>query len=292
MSLSFSADYHPIQTCNVEKYMSEKICMLGFSLSSQEDLLGGVWQFRQVADDISLGEEDEDSQTDTDVTDTDSAISTPVPEAEMAFFDPMKAGTSTEQKEGEQVSNEWLLSKMAVLETEVPSDGSLLPDGNPMGEEYLTCTVTPGGESLEVEMTGSRQDVLQQLLLDSQEADQPDRATASKQKPGCVVERGSGDLTASPMHQRHKLLSPADTPSPIHSPLQAEGGASPQSLIGMNLREKADYILMAANQISLAQQCEANGNYQLAFSYYKSGVGILLTGVQSKYFSLSPHLWN
>ncbi|ELT94065.1 hypothetical protein CAPTEDRAFT_182282 [Capitella teleta] len=50
--------------------------------------------------------------------------------------------------------------------------------------------------------------------------------------------------------------------------------------MSLNLKDNGDYIIMAANQISLAQQCEANGSFQLAFSYYKSGVGILLTGVQ------------
>ena len=33
-------------------------------------------------------------------------------------------------------------------------------------------------------------------------------------------------------------------------------------------------------QICLAQNSEATGQYQLAFSYYKTGVGILLQGVQ------------
>ena len=34
------------------------------------------------------------------------------------------------------------------------------------------------------------------------------------------------------------------------------------------------------SQICLAQNSEATGQYQLAFSYYKTGVGILLQGVQ------------
>ena len=41
-----------------------------------------------------------------------------------------------------------------------------------------------------------------------------------------------------------------------------------------------DYIIQAAKQISLAQQCEANGNYHMAFTYYKSGIGTLITGVE------------
>ena len=52
--------------------------------------LGGVWHHRQLADRISLGEMDED----TDYTD-DSALSTPLPDvttestADVAFFDPL-----------------------------------------------------------------------------------------------------------------------------------------------------------------------------------------------------------
>lgn len=46
---------------------------------------------------------------------------------------------------------------------------------------------------------------------------------------------------------------------------------------------KDDYIYRAANQISKAQYSEANANYEVAFAYYKSGVGILLHGVQGTF---------
>ena len=55
----------------------------------------------------------------------------------------------------------------------------------------------------------------------------------------------------------------------------------------MTFQDKGDYIVQAAKQISLAQHCEASNNYQLAFSYYKNGVGILLTGVQCKYTAIN-----
>lgn len=45
---------------------------------------------------------------------------------------------------------------------------------------------------------------------------------------------------------------------------------------------KEDYIYLAASQISMAQNSEANGDFEVAFAYYKSGVGILLQGVQGK----------
>lgn len=54
----------------------------------------------------------------------------------------------------------------------------------------------------------------------------------------------------------------------------------------MDLGGKEDYIYVAASQICLAQECEANGKYDLAFSYYKTGVGTLLAGVQGKIWPL------
>ncbi|CAG5123035.1 unnamed protein product [Candidula unifasciata] len=59
----------------------------------------------------------------------------------------------------------------------------------------------------------------------------------------------------------------------------------PQSLVDQNvassdLNGKEDYIYLAANHISMAQNSEVNGEYEIAFAYYKSGVGILLQGVQ------------
>lgn len=54
---------------------------------SNEEMLGGVWKYRQVADKISLGGIDDDDDENTDFTD-DSALSTPLPAGEAAFFDP------------------------------------------------------------------------------------------------------------------------------------------------------------------------------------------------------------
>lgn len=58
-----------------------------------------------------------------------------------------------------------------------------------------------------------------------------------------------------------------------------------ESVSTMDLGGKEDYIYLAASQICLAQECEANGKYDLAFSYYKTGVGTLLAGVQGKILS-------
>ncbi|KAL8589734.1 hypothetical protein ACOMHN_027242 [Nucella lapillus] len=72
-------------------------------------------------------------------------------------------------------------------------------------------------------------------------------------------------------------LSPAK--SPARSPSKPRSGTG-TSVSNMDLGGKEDYIYTAAGQICLAQNCEATGQYQLAFGHYKTGVGILLQGVQ------------
>ncbi len=47
--------------------------------------LGGVWKYRQAADDISIDDLGDD---DTDFTD-ESSLGTPLPDTEMSFFDPL-----------------------------------------------------------------------------------------------------------------------------------------------------------------------------------------------------------
>ncbi|RUS80357.1 hypothetical protein EGW08_011896, partial [Elysia chlorotica] len=53
------------------------------------------------------------------------------------------------------------------------------------------------------------------------------------------------------------------------------------SVSSVDLGGKEDYIYLAASQICMAQNSEVNGDFEVAFAYYKSGVGILLQGVQS-----------
>lgn len=98
----------------------------------------------------------------------------------------------------------------------------------------------------------------------------------------------SNSATNSPRHEsakssphRMKMKSP-----------QRFRSITGESVSTMDLGGKEDYIFMAANQISQAQEHEANGRYELSFSTYKTGVGILLQGVQGKQKTLvdSIHL--
>ncbi|CAD5121337.1 DgyrCDS9860 [Dimorphilus gyrociliatus] len=52
------------------------------------------------------------------------------------------------------------------------------------------------------------------------------------------------------------------------------------SLISLDVRDRGEYIYEAAKQITFAQESESNGNFVNAFHFYKSGVEILLRGVQ------------
>jgi hypothetical protein len=59
--------------------------------STDDDLLGGVWQYHQAAERISLGGLDDEDES-TDFTD-DSALSTPMPRSGGPdFFEPFVGG--------------------------------------------------------------------------------------------------------------------------------------------------------------------------------------------------------
>ncbi|XP_046571103.1 ribosomal protein S6 kinase delta-1-like [Haliotis rubra] len=83
--------------------------------------------------------------------------------------------------------------------------------------------------------------------------------------------RKSGSLSASPAHHVR-----SNTPSPAR---KSRAGTH-SSVSSMDLGGKDDYIYLAAHQICLAQEHEANANYEMSFACYKTGVGILLQGVQ------------
>ncbi|KAK6997823.1 ribosomal protein S6 kinase delta-1 [Biomphalaria glabrata] len=87
-------------------------------------------------------------------------------------------------------------------------------------------------------------------------------------------ERGSSNKS-TPSHTSRSLLKRLVTGSP-----KKPRSMSDQSVTTMDLGGKEDYIYLAASQISMAQNSEANGEFEVAFAYYKSGVGILLQGVQ------------
>ena len=274
------------------------------------DSLGGVWQYRRTADEISLHDDDDDSSyvddsdsthPQTDVADDDNASDVTLPKVEIDLFDPL-AGRDV-CKEDDEHSNAWLLSATPMSDdrTETVDD-----DSDALLEELEKELVSPIVDvSTDVSDTV---DSCRSTVVD----EPPAKSEPVSTNPGCVdvsrtssfssnasqmgrsrssstVECGKGDLT-SPVHEASPALplSSSKSNSPIHSTRKTRKSdsvtSSPRRLQGgvASVDLKADYIFQAAHHISLALQCEVSGNYFMAFNYYKSGIGILLTGVQRK----------
>ncbi len=300
---------------------------------SMEEILGGVWRYRQIAEEISLGGEEEDEQT--DYTD-ESALSTPLPSAELAFFDPLRQEGGEQKADGEEGGGEeaglWVLSSGKEMD-DTDNHGNDIPAAavedeaeelRKLEEEFASCGEIPstnpalstGADSMDGstgdsqllgtdkqdggEDTGRRHSSTGISVTNSSRSGSPfpghsdspyPSSTSSGSIPfrapksGSVIEQGKGDLVASPIYPQ-SLSSQQSHPSFGSSPEEhtpdVSPHRSPRKLLNIDIKEKGDYIFLAANQISLAQQCEVNTSFNLAFNYYKSAVGILLTGVQSE----------
>lgn len=314
----------------------ELVCFHLFSLSclscrdAEGEMLGGVWKYRQNADDISLNDDDDvDDDDDTDFTD-DSALSTPLPSADVAFFDPLSAGSSVNENTEAlaEYKDSWLLASLPTSDPELQSkplseNGEDTQELKKLQDEFLSCSLDDAAQDMTDGLTagsgdhiinqsdgtthisppGDQSQIQSQSQLDEFDPFKP----RSRAGSGSAIACGKGDLSVSPVAGDIASLSPANQ-SPAHLPSsspshlsantvgETPGGSSvkgspsispqqsPQKskLLTLDLKEKADYIYQAAHQISLAQQCEVNGNYHMAFNYYKKAVGIMLTGVQCK----------
>jgi hypothetical protein len=51
-------------------------------------------------------------------------------------------------------------------------------------------------------------------------------------------------------------------------------------------QERADYVVEAATYVEQAQLCEAKGDYDASFAFYKTGIACLLGGVQGIVYSI------
>ncbi|KAH3851306.1 hypothetical protein DPMN_093786 [Dreissena polymorpha] len=66
-------------------------------------MLEGVWKFPAVPDNISLNSYEDD-------TDVDSTLGTPLPDTDMAFFDPLASGKQeSDESQGLHTSKSWIL---------------------------------------------------------------------------------------------------------------------------------------------------------------------------------------
>ncbi|OWF43526.1 ribosomal protein S6 kinase delta-1-like isoform X2 [Mizuhopecten yessoensis] len=262
--------------------------------SDQKELrLEGVWNFPQIPDNISLNSYDDDVED----ADVESNLSASLPDTDIAYFDPLSTD-DLESKTDIHTNGSWLFAAMntcAEMDTEdlrddtdstTPSDtdAGIQIDFDEKTEEMMTSTDTVIEVKIDgVDITESSSGSLKSSTQDLSEFD------PLRMRSESSIEYGKGDLDLS--HATGKgsasSLSNSVTSSATSSPVH-KVGRSPhrvrsqtgESVSTMDLGGKEDYIYMAANQICQAQDHEANGRYELAFSSYKSGVGILLQGVQ------------
>ena len=271
-------------------------------------------------DNISLNSNEEDPRDIVQLEETEEALGSPLPETELSFFDPLSEDSTTgAPSDPTQCSNTWLLSAMTVcaeLDKEEPQMDSVrrqLSQEGMDGDEGGMAVRNGSPPQIIVPSSNGESDSmhsdnngkvtvpttlpLQSEMTSAESLGEFDPLGSIGKKP--KVECGKGDLSHTlvpslPTTPKKNVssTSTSSTSSPSRSPLRRLSKAlvnvaknrteSPDgSLVDMG--DKGNYIYQAASQISHAKECEANGNFQVAFGYYKSGVAVLLKGVQGKW---------
>lgn len=146
---------------------------------------------------------------------------------------------------------------------------------------------------------------LTSLAVDTDSLAELDDGMASGRTSPNQPQGGASNISSScspllPSLYEHRSPSPAIAPAP-GSPAPAPGSpalnpevnrpsrtalfsSSLKRATGANAKEvKPDYLDKAGEHIRLAVQKEAELDYQSAFSYYRSGVDLLLQGVQGEF---------
>ncbi|CAG2214662.1 RSKL [Mytilus edulis] len=183
-----------------------------------------------------------DDTDDSEAIDAESMLSTSLPELDITSFDPLKSDDLGPPTPGLKTSSSWLF---AAMDTCAGIDET---------EEYNNKV----------------------QLQQDEEDDQPPSLNLDMSLP-----TSSFDLDTNTNTTTEPDLSDFDPLKP-RTLSSVECDQEPMKVYQtMDLGGKEDYIYCAADQICLAQECEASSKFELAFSYYKSGVGILLQGVQT-----------
>ena len=245
-----------------------------------DSTLNGIWQHRQQADDVSSADDDCAFSEEDDVETVPQMESGRqfLDRTDIAVFDMLPSVPST----GEQstLSNVELLSMITVStdNTDVPR----CDDGAGCG----SFTHTEHGLYDNDEIDGK-------VFADMNETLVGDSGDVSDARPqtGSVIESGSGDLTVSPVHSTagaNAASSVQTAPFPnthtslARSKLPSRPWRSDATSVSSN--EETMYIVEAAELISQAQEHEIAENYPAAYSHYRSGIEILVKGVQSRHF--------
>ncbi|PNF33390.1 hypothetical protein B7P43_G04157 [Cryptotermes secundus] len=237
--------------------------------------LGGTWQFPQQADSISLSSHSSDEGT--NFTDTDSAsalsgsgISSPLQSADLQFFDPLQQ-TPTKQP----LLNSKQENEKKVLHTEVSNSWLL--------------SLSPGPEKSQSDIHNdgaTPQHKLSPTTVSQENGISLGKATSSNsQEQGPYSWQVPEPKSISSL-QHDVYVDPHPTETESFSRLCAgrnqgfEAGQMQAVMPGNVTQEPASYIVEAANHVGQAQLHQAQGDYDAAFAFYKTGIACLLGGVQ------------
>ncbi|XP_020782721.2 ribosomal protein S6 kinase delta-1 isoform X1 [Boleophthalmus pectinirostris] len=155
------------------------------------------------------------------------------------------------------------------------------------GAEDLTLTSDYGGPSSDSDLTS--------LAVDTDSLAEIDDGMASGRTSPNIPQGGAITISSScspRLPSLHDRRSPSPAPVPASSAPNLEvtwatkaqlfSGSVKGTNSGNSKDVKSDYLDKASELISLAVQKEKEQDYQAAFSYYRSGVDLLLQGVQGE----------
>lgn len=154
------------------------------------------------------------------------------------------------------------------------------------GAEDLTLTSDYGGPSSESDLTS--------LAVDTDSLAEIDDGMASGRTSPNLPQGGAINISSScspRLPSLHDRRTPSPAPVPASSAPNLEAWASKAPLFSGSLKltnsgnskeGKSDYLDKASELISLAVKKEKEQDYQAAFSHYRSGVDLLLQGVQGE----------
>jgi len=250
---------------------------------SNGSALSGIWLHRQQADDLSSTDECACSEED----DFDAAVDNPRMESSCQFLDRADIAafdtllSVSPDAAPSSCSNLELLSMLAV--DDVPTVGGAADVPQCDGTACSGVVETERGlwNNDEVDGVGSA-DMNETLVAD-------DNASSSRPQTGSVIESGSGDLTQSPVHRTPSGAGSGLTASfqstcpSVVQPKPSSRAWQQRDVAGtLSSNEETKYIVDAAELISQAQEHEIGENYPAAYSHYRSGIEILVKGVQSR----------
>jgi len=246
--------------------------------------LSGIWLHRQPAEDVSSADdasaysEEDDLEASANVPRVESGCQF-LDRADIAVFDTLVSVSS--DVESSTQSNVELLSMLSVDNASTSTSPT-----DPPRCENTGCGSFAGREhglwgSDETDGI-STADMNETLVADSDTTD-------TRPQTGSVIESGTGDLTISPVHRTvNGANSIQMVPFPNAHTSLARSNLSSRPMrsdaSNLSLNEETRYIVEAAELISQAQEHEVAENYPAAYSHYRTGIEILVKGVQSRHF--------